>query len=61
MAGETYTLRGVTYELLERKLVSGEYLRTVRRHGVDFKEWTPYAYMAVVVGKEVARERAVEA
>lgn len=48
---ETYTLRGVTYELLERKLVSGEY--ATKENGKTV--YKTYSYNAVTV-REIKHE-----
>ena len=44
-----FTIAGQRYVVIDEKLVTTEYTRTIRRHGVEVKEPAQYSYVAVNV------------
>lgn len=43
------TIADIRYRVLDERLVAVDSWRTVRRHGVEVKEWAPFSYTAVYV------------
>ena len=42
---------GKEYPVESEQLVTGEYLRTVKVHGVERQEWATYSYVSVVIAE----------
>ncbi len=52
---ETFMLDGRRVEVVSEKLVTVDYYKTVRRHGVEVKEYSPYSYTAIAI-REVSHD-----
>ena len=44
-------LNGREYPVIDEVMVTGEYLRTVKVHGVTRQEWATYSYVSVVIAE----------
>ena len=46
---DSITIAGRRYVVTDEQMVTVDYYKTVRRHGVEVKEYAPYSYVAVTV------------